>query len=113
MKFLTKILFLSLGILALASCSSNDDDKDSPDEQQTYRRSVIIYLAAQNSLGYAEPGWASASYLDSLDIMKGVSKLSRCSIFVSCFGPPLHDMVTSSAIAAMMIFLIFIFVVIY
>lgn len=77
MKFLTKILFLSLGILALASCSSNDDDKDSPDEQQTYRRSVIIYLAAQNSLGYAEPGWASASYLDSLDIMKGVSKLSN------------------------------------
>ena len=85
MKFLTKILFLSLGILALASCSSNDDDKDSPDEQQTYRRSVIIYLAAQNSLGYAEPGWASASYLDSLDIMKGVSKLSSTNDNVFLF----------------------------
>ena len=54
MKFLTKILFLSLSIFALASCSSSDDDdtNGSDPEPNTYRHSVIVYLAAQNSLGY-------------------------------------------------------------
>ena len=79
MKFLTKILFLSLSIFALASCSSSDDDETngSDPEPNTYRRSVIVYLAAQNSLGYTEPGYSSASRLDSLEIIKGMSTLSN------------------------------------
>ncbi|MBP5361404.1 MAG: hypothetical protein J6129_08040 [Bacteroidaceae bacterium] len=70
-------LFTILFSLTLVSCSGSDDEStDEPDVPQTYRRSVIIYIAAQNSLGYLESGYTSASRLDSLEIMKGMAQLN-------------------------------------
>ena len=70
-------LFTLLFSITLVSCSGSDNDTpDEPDKPQTYRRSVIIYIAAQNSLGYLESGYTSASRLDSLEIMEGMSKLN-------------------------------------
>ncbi|MBO4730931.1 MAG: hypothetical protein J5593_05600 [Bacteroidaceae bacterium] len=73
--------------MLFASCSGSDSDSsDDPDDHQkeTFRRSVIIYIAAQNSLGYLESGYTSASRLDSLEIMEGMGKFNstRDNVFL-------------------------------
>ena len=87
MKHLTRLLLITFSIFTLTACSGSDDDNtNGPDpEPNTYRRSVVIYLAAQNSLGYTEPGYSSASRLDSLEIIKGLSQLSNTSDNVFLF----------------------------
>lgn len=80
------LLIAVCSTMVFASCSSSDSDNDSPDDpdKPTYRRSVIIYIAAQNSLGYIEAGYTSASRLDSLEIMEGMSKFNstRDNVFL-------------------------------
>jgi hypothetical protein len=64
---------LILPLLALltaavfASCSSDDGGGKTPDTPQ-YRRTVVVYMAAQNSLGYA-----NAAKADSSEIAGGTS----------------------------------------
>lgn len=62
----------------LCSCSS-DSDGTAPSGAggaSERQRALLIYMAAQNSLGYQEPSYASASLLDSAEIVKGVAMLS-------------------------------------
>lgn len=68
-----------LAAVILCSCSSDDGNNHGKgaDDSQQYRNSVLIYIAAQNSLGYLEPGYTSASVLDSAEIVKGATKLSN------------------------------------
>lgn len=61
-------------VCMLCSCSS--DDKDTPAEPQTYRNSLLVYIAAQNSLGYFDNQYTSASKLDSAEIVQAMSELS-------------------------------------
>lgn len=63
----------------LASCSQESDSNSNSYTSNSgdSRRAVIIYMAAQNSLGYLEPGYSSASLLDSAEIVRGVAKLSN------------------------------------
>lgn len=67
-----KRLFLYIAFLATAltftACSGSDDDNGDPKPGQKYRRSLIIYMAAQNSLGDA-----GASRLDLNEITQGVT----------------------------------------
>ena len=76
MKNFSKIfipLILAMFTIAFNSCSdSSNDDSPTPDPPgTTYRRSVIIYMAAQNSLGNVK-----ASQLDSAEIVKGTARLT-------------------------------------
>ena len=73
-SFVLAVLFS----MFLASCSSDDDSKDDP-EPVAYRRSLIIYMAAQNSLGYEDDEFYSASTIDSMDIYKGVGRTTDTS----------------------------------
>lgn len=68
MKHLLYIPLISLCCI-LTSCS--DEESFSIPKYDTYRRSVIVYMAAQNSLGST-----GASRLDSAEIVRGASKLT-------------------------------------
>lgn len=68
MKHLLYIPLISLCCI-LSSCS--DEESFSIPTYDTYRRSVVVYLAAQNSLGDV-----GASRLDSAEIVRGASKLT-------------------------------------
>ena len=68
MKHLLYIPLISLCCI-LSSCS--DEESFSIPTYDTYRRSVVVYLAAQNSLGDI-----GASRLDSAEIVRGASKLT-------------------------------------
>ncbi|MGN1214297.1 MAG: hypothetical protein ACI4TR_05315, partial [Bacteroidaceae bacterium] len=76
MKHLLYIPLISLCCI-LTSCSDEESisipkyESISIPKYDTYRRSVIIYMAAQNSLGSA-----GASRLDSAEIVRGASKLT-------------------------------------
>lgn len=78
MKFYNTLLAFACSIVMLATvaCSSDHDGPDTPDEPQTYRRSVLIYMAAQNSLGDKSEGYTSASALDSAEIVSGTAQLA-------------------------------------
>lgn len=65
-KFLSLIL---LPLSLMCSCSDSNDDPTPPDNLPR-RRAVIIYMAAQNSLGHS-----GAARLDSAEIYSGMSKL--------------------------------------
>jgi hypothetical protein len=71
-------LFAFMPLVLLAAtllCSCSDDDSGSSTKRgsgTTYRRSVLIYLAAQNSLGAA-----GAQRLDSIEIANGASRLTN------------------------------------
>ena len=72
MKHLLTPILLMLGAIAFcASCSSNSDE-GGDDKPKSYQRSVIFYLAAQNSLGAA-----GAARLDSAEIAAGASILTN------------------------------------
>ena len=85
-KFTSTLLFFACSMMMFASCSgsSDSDSPDEPEQKETYRRSVIIYIAAQNSLGYIESGYTSASRLDSLEIMEGMKNYNstRDNVFL-------------------------------
>ncbi len=74
------LVFLPLMLFATALlCSCSDDSSESIQERgegTTYRRSVLIYLAAQNSLGNGT-GSVTAARLDSAEIASGASRLSN------------------------------------
>lgn len=74
------ILFLSLLVATLSMTSCSDSSDDAPKEPDTYRRSVIIYMAAQNSLGSA-----GAARIDSTEIMRGAMNLTNTSDNVFLF----------------------------
>lgn len=67
-------LLISMFVFAFNSCSdSNNDEEPAPDPPgTTYHRSVVIYMAAQNSLGNV-----GASRLDSAEIIRGTAKLTN------------------------------------
>ncbi|MBQ0087933.1 MAG: hypothetical protein KBT27_01200, partial [Prevotellaceae bacterium] len=58
------VLLFVLAVTLLVSCS---DDELNVNEDVDYRRTVIIYMAAQNSLGAK-----GAHRLDSMEIVAGV-----------------------------------------
>lgn len=74
LKKLGFILVLLVGSFLTVSC--NDDSKDSTTEKQLYRRTVIIYMAAQNSLGASSETSISAMEADSSEIAAGIKYLS-------------------------------------
>lgn len=81
-QLFTQIITVALCAMSLTACSSSDPDDPTPTPPDggTYRRSVLIYLAAQNSLGYA-----GAARLDSVEIAQGASQLSNTSDNVFLF----------------------------
>ncbi len=81
-------LFLSCSVLlvlsSLCGCHSNDNDEPSP--SQKARRTVLIYMVAQNSLGYG-----GNLRKDSVEIMaarQSVSKDDRLLVFIDDNRPP-------------------------
>lgn len=77
MKRLIKNFILTLLTAMMCSATtacSDSEDSTSPRRETgtTFRRSVLIYLAAQNSLGKA-----GASRLDSMEIVEGASRLTN------------------------------------
>ncbi len=73
---------IMLAALVLTSCSddTSNDSHVKREEGTTYRRSVLIYMAAQNSLGST-----SAARLDSAEIVSGASRLTNESDNVFLF----------------------------
>ena len=66
------ILLTAMMCSATTACSDSEDSTSPRRETgTTFRRSVLIYLAAQNSLGKA-----GASRLDSMEIVEGASRLT-------------------------------------
>ena len=70
------------GATLMTACSDSDNNSkksDSNDDSITYRRSLIVYMAAQNSLGDA-----GAARLDSAEIVAGVARTTstRDNVFL-------------------------------
>lgn len=78
--FLPVLMLLITAMMAACSDSDNNSKKnDSQDTTITYRRSLIVYMAAQNSLGDA-----GAARLDSAEIVAGVTRMTstRDNVFL-------------------------------
>ena len=72
MKKLRFAVLAFLGALVSFSCSSSHEEEASPPR---FRRTVIIYMAAQNSLGATSVTGFSPSQSDSAEIAKGIQYL--------------------------------------
>lgn len=64
------VMWLLLSALLLPACSSDDDDASKGEDTTRYRRTVVVYMAAQNSLGNA-----GASVADSSEIAAGAARM--------------------------------------
>ncbi len=78
MKHLTSYFLILIAAISLCACSS-DNSEGGDDGPTTYRRSVIIYVAAQNSLGAA-----GAARLDSAEVYNGaiLNSNSKDNVFL-------------------------------
>ncbi len=92
---------LLLLLLLVVGCHRNDDEeKPSPLPVQTARRTVLIYMAAQNSLGYGG-GALSNLKQDSIEIMaarQAVAEEDRLLFFIDDNRPPRIYEVTRDAV---------------
>ena len=74
-KGMKKLFLCGLLLLSLLVSCSKDSDTDGPTPGTTsYRHTLIIYMSAQNSLGYQ-----GASYMDSVEIARGSMSLKSTS----------------------------------
>lgn len=78
--FLPVLMILTAAMMSACSDSDNNSKKnEGQDTTVTYRRSLIVYMAAQNSLGDA-----GAATLDSAEIVAGVTRMTstRDNVFL-------------------------------
>ena len=66
--------FLLLFLSALSACSSDDPSPEPKEEPVNCRHTAIIYMSAQNSLGYSK-----SSAKDSAEIAQGAQRLTNIS----------------------------------
>lgn len=73
------MLFVTGMIVSCSDSDNNSKKNDGQDSTVTYRRSLIVYMAAQNSLGEA-----GAARLDSAEIVAGVMRMTstRDNVFL-------------------------------
>ena len=87
--------FLLLLLLLLLSCHDDKSEAVLPDTpEESARRTVLMYCAAQNSLGYSSRYYKSAWTEDSLELVAGkhfISDNDRLLVFVDdAFHPRLY-----------------------
>ena len=87
--------FLLLLLLLLLSCHDDKSEAVLPDTpEESARRTVLLYCAAQNSLGYSSRYYKSAWTEDSLELVAGkhfISDNDRLLVFVDdAFHPRLY-----------------------
>ena len=76
----SNLIFL-LGLLCIIGVTSCENDmEDLGKESKAYKKTVLLYMAAQNSLGYGD---FSNYYADSMEIIKGCQFLDESNCLIA------------------------------